>query len=129
MKMADPIDRQTAIELVKDVCDAIMSGCKRHYDSEVGDEVYDDTLEVDAILKCNKGIRNALRDMPPAQPEIVRCKERKQGEWDMFNLITSVYFGKQYYFPEEDGIVYSRQSGKNMTREKAIQEFLDIIGE
>ena len=67
--MSDLIDRQAAIELVKDVCDAIMSGCKRHYDSEVGDEVYDDTLEVDAILKCNKGIRNALRDMPSAQPE------------------------------------------------------------
>lgn len=70
MKMTEPIDRQTAIELVKDVCDAIMSECKSHYDSEVGDEVYDDTLEVDAILKCNKGIRNALRDMPPAQTEL-----------------------------------------------------------
>jgi len=68
--MSDLIDRQAAIELVKDVCDAIMSGCKRHYDSEVGDEVYDDILEVDAILRCNKGIRNALRDMPSAQPEI-----------------------------------------------------------
>ena len=65
--MDDLISRQAAIELVKDVCDAIMSGCKRHYDSEVGDEVYDDILEVDAILKCNKGIRNALRDMPSAQ--------------------------------------------------------------
>lgn len=54
---------------------------------------------------------------------------RKQGEWDMFELITSVYFGKQYYFPEEDGTVYSRQSHKHLTREKAIQEFLDIIGE
>lgn len=53
----------------------------------------------------------------------------KEGEWDMFNLITSVYFGKQYYFLEDDGIVYSRQSHKHMKREKAIQEFLDIIGE
>lgn len=65
----DTISRQAALELVKDVCDAIMSGCKSHYSSEVGDEVYDDILEVDAILKCNKGIRNALRDMPSAQPE------------------------------------------------------------
>lgn len=71
----DSISRRAAIELVKAVCDAIMSGCKSHYDTEVGDEVYDDTLEVDAILKCNKGIRNALRDMPSAQPE------RKTGKW------------------------------------------------
>lgn len=53
----------------------------------------------------------------------------EEGEWDMFNLITSTYFGKQYYFLEDDGIVYSRQSCKHMTREKAIKEFLDIIGE
>lgn len=72
--MSDLISRQAAIELVKDVCDAIMSGCKRHYDSEVGDEVYDDTLEVDAILKCNKGIRNALRHMPSAKPEEIALR-------------------------------------------------------
>lgn len=65
--------------------------------------------------------------MPSAQPER-KTDWRKQGEWDMFELITSVYFGKQYYFQQEDEIVYSRQSGKYMTREKAIQEFLDIIG-
>lgn len=63
------ISQQAAIELAKDVCDAIMSGCKSHYDSEVGDEVYDDILEVDAILKCNKEIRKALKAMPSAQPQ------------------------------------------------------------
>ena len=25
----------------------------------------------------------------------------EQGEWDMFNLITSVEYGKQYYFLEK----------------------------
>lgn len=63
----DTISRQAAIELVTDVCDAIMSGCNSHYDSEVGDEVYDDIREVDAILKCNKEIRKALKGMPSAQ--------------------------------------------------------------
>lgn len=53
----------------------------------------------------------------------------QKGEWDMFELITSVYYGKQYYFPEQDGTVYSRASHKTMSREKAIQEFLDTIGE
>lgn len=70
----DLISRQVAIDLVKDVCDAIMSGCESWYDPETEDEVYKDIREVDAILKCNKEIRIALRNMPPAQPEIIRCK-------------------------------------------------------
>ena len=52
----------------------------------------------------------------------------EQGEWDMFNLITSVYYGKQYYFLESDGRVYSRESHKYMTREEAFQEFFERIG-
>lgn len=64
--MDNLISRQAAIDLVRDVCEAILSGCGSHYDGE--DEVYDDLLEVDAILKCNKEIRIALANMPPAQP-------------------------------------------------------------
>ena len=73
--MQDLIDRQTAIELVRDVCDAVMSGCESWYDPEIEDEVYKYTREVDAILKCKKEVRIALRNMPSAQPEIIRCKE------------------------------------------------------
>ena len=72
---SDCISRQAAIELVRDVCDAIMSGCDSYYDSETDDEVYKDLLEVDAILKCNKEIRIALRNMPSAE------SERKTGKW------------------------------------------------
>ena len=71
----DSIDRQAAIDLVKDVCDAIMSCCGSHYDEETDDEVYDDIREIDAILKCNKEMRIALKNMPSAEPE------RKTGKW------------------------------------------------
>ena len=71
--MSDLISRQDAIDLVRDVCDAILRGCGSHYDGE--DVVYDDLLEVDAILKCNKKIRIALKLMKSAQPE------RKKGRW------------------------------------------------
>lgn len=54
---------------------------------------------------------------------------QKMGEWEMFELITSAYFGKQNYFPEDNGIVYSRESHKYMTKDEAISEFLGIIGE
>ena len=68
----DCISRQAAIELVKDVCDAIMSGCESWYDPETEDEVYTDIREVDAILKCNKEVRIALRNMPSVQPKRIR---------------------------------------------------------
>ena len=73
--MDDQISREAAIDLVKDVCDAIMSCCGSHYDEETDDEVYDDIREIDAILKCNKEMRIALKNMPSAEPE------RKTGEW------------------------------------------------
>ena len=54
---------------------------------------------------------------------------RKQidGEWEMFNLITSTYYGKQYYFLNKDGSVYSRDSHTNMSRDEAVNEFLDVF--
>lgn len=75
--MDDLIRRQGALELVKDVCDAIMSCCGSHYDEEIGDEVYDDIHEVATILKCNKEIRIALKNMPPAQLEPLTDKEQR----------------------------------------------------
>ena len=52
----------------------------------------------------------------------------EKGEWDMFELITSAWNGKQYYFPQDDGSVYSRESGKCMTKAEAYEEFLSQIG-
>jgi len=75
--MNDLISRQAAIDLVRDVCNAVMSGCESRYDPETEDEVYKDILEVDAILKCNKEVRIALCNMPSAQPE------RMRGRWIM----------------------------------------------
>ncbi len=55
--------------------------------------------------------------------------EYQRGEWDMFNLITSVYFGKQYYFLQDSGCVYSRESGKEMSFDDAFDEFAKMIGD
>ena len=48
----------------------------------------------------------------------------EQGEWDMFNLITSVEFGKQRFFLERHGMVYDRKSHEYMTREEAYEAYL-----
>ena len=51
------------------------------------------------------------------------------GEWDMFRLITSTWYGKQCYFREDNGIVYSRLSNKYLTVDQAYTEFLGQIGD
>ena len=54
-------------------------------------------------------------------------RKQSEGEWEMFELITSTYYGKQYYFLLEDGFVYSSASCSIMCRDEAIDEFLNIF--
>ena len=57
----------------------------------------------------------------------------EQGKWDMFELISSVYYGKQYYFLNDhpkwgdDERVYSRMSHKNMSIREAYDEFFEAV--
>lgn len=56
--------------------------------------------------------------------------EYERGEWDMFVLITSTWYGKQCYFAESNGTVYSRESCRYLKdKEEAYKEFLDEVGE
>ena len=53
----------------------------------------------------------------------------RQGEWDMFELVSSAWYGKEMYFQEGGGLVYSRVSRKTMQQDEAVNEFLKMIGE
>lgn len=55
--------------------------------------------------------------------------EYERGRFDMFNLISSVWYGKQCYSMQDDGTVYSRYSGKYMSAEDAYSEFLEKIND
>lgn len=57
----------------------------------------------------------------------INADEYNKGQWDMFELITNAYFGKQYYFPQDDGTIYSRYSGTYITKEEAVKQFLDEL--
>ena len=59
----------------------------------------------------------------------INTGEYKEGQWDMFELITNAYFGKQYYFPQDNGTIYSRYSGTYITREEAVKQFLDELND
>ena len=55
--------------------------------------------------------------------------EYERGQYDMFELITSAYYGKQYYFLQDNGMVYSRACGKEITFSEAVSENMGEIGE
>ena len=162
--MSDLVSKDSVIELVKKTSIEILGQCKYHYESEIEDYVYDDIREVDAILKLNKAIRNAIKNME-SEHELISKNEaiksitqyegvvdksvakriltqldpadvnavsqQKIGEWNMFTLLSSVWYGKQCYFEQDNyiGTVYSRLSGETMSREDAIQEFIREISE
>lgn len=53
----------------------------------------------------------------------------ERGRFDALDAISSVYHGKQYYFREDNGLIYSRDSCKYLTLEEAIYEFAEKFGD
>lgn len=58
-------------------------------------------------------------------------EQQKISEWNMFLLLSSAWYGKQCYFEEDNDneIIYSKFSGKLMSKEDAIKEFIREISE
>ena len=77
--MSDLISRNKALNLVLDVCNDVMDECET-VTGICGEEVYKDVREVDAILKCNKRIRNGIRRLP-SEPVGNSDMMRPKGEW------------------------------------------------
>lgn len=53
-------------------------------------------------------------------------------EWTPFDVLvvlSGAWWGKQYYFEQDNGQIYSRDSGKYMTLDEAIAEFAEKIGD
>jgi len=74
-----------------------------------------------------KGFRSALLAMVDTQEDAEVKEIKKDGEWEMFDLISSAYYGKGMYFKQDDGTVYSRYSCKYMSVDEAIREFVSLI--
>ena len=49
------------------------------------------------------------------------------GRWELFEQLTSIEYGKQCYFLQDNGSVYSRRSGKYMSFAEAVDEFIDAM--
>lgn len=50
--------------------------------------------------------------------------EMNMREWELFSLLSAVWYGKDAYFRQNNGIVYSRISGEYMTFDQAVDEFV-----
>lgn len=162
--MSDLVSKDSIIDLVKKTSIEILGQCKNHYEPEIDDYVYDDIREVDAILKLNKAIQDAIKNMESEHELISRSEaikfitqyngvvdksvakriltqmdpadvdavsQQKIGEWNMFVLLSSAWYGKQCYFEQDNhlGTVYSKLSGETMSMEEAIKQFMRWISE
>lgn len=76
--------------------------------------------------RAHMAVGNALRDVcrvVDAAPSV----EAEPSCWDVFDDITSFYYGKQMYFSQSDGTIYSRLSCGYMSFEEALSEFCEAI--
>ena len=80
-------------------------------------------MNVDTERRSGR-VSNIADDIHNAYEEGYKC-----GRFDALDAISSVYYGKQYYFREDNGLIYSRDSCKYLTLEEAIYEFADKFGD
>ena len=55
--------------------------------------------------------------------------EFEKGQFDVLDWLSSIWHGKQYYFEDDNDLIYSRASHETMTLEEAIDEFANEIWE
>lgn len=53
----------------------------------------------------------------------------ERGCFDVLDILSSAWHGKSYYFMQDNGTIYSRDSGKYMSLDEAISEFASRIGD
>lgn len=59
--------------------------------------------------------------------EAIEAEPVRHGKWEVFDDLSSAYYGKQMYFTQPDGTIYSRLSHGYMTFEEALSEFREAI--
>ena len=63
----------------------------------------------------------------PERDALAYIEQLERREWELFERLSSAWFGKQCYFKQDDGTVYSRQSCKYLTFDQAIEEFEEML--
>lgn len=50
-----------------------------------------------------------------------------KGRWEVLLIASNAEYGKQCYFLQDDCAIYSRYSGKNLTLDEAVVEFVNRL--
>ena len=53
--------------------------------------------------------------------------EYERGKFEALDIISSAYSWKKCYFEQENGLMYSKLSGKRMSVNEAVEEFAKIL--
>ena len=96
----DAVSRMAVINAWRDTCNSVMSKCACHYDDDIKDTVYDHTSEVNAVLRCNKEFKNALKALPlitPKQPGWIPVTDRLPDKEGTYLCTVQGYVGKTTY--------------------------------
>jgi hypothetical protein len=56
-------------------------------------------------------------------------QQLESSRWELFNDLSTAYYGKQMYGLNDDGTVYSRYSCDTMSFEQAVDEFRRLIAD
>lgn len=64
---------------------------------------------------------------PMTKDALAYIRQLESEKWDLFFEITAAYYGKMMYGLNDDGTVYSRYSCEDMTFERAVDEFKELI--
>jgi hypothetical protein len=74
-----------------------------------------------------------IEDEPTIEAESVNVNSYqtayKNGEYDTLDLLAGAWHGKQYYFKQRNGMIYSRETCQYMTLDDAIAEFANRLGD
>lgn len=66
---------------------------------------------------------------PLTQDALAYIQQLEACRWELFDYLSTAYYGKQMYGLNDDGTVYSRYSCDTMPFERAVDEFRRLIAD
>lgn len=78
---------------------------------------------------CPYYLVSAQCDFDMHKDALAYIQQLESQAWEVFDLLSSVWYGKGAYFKQNDGTVYSRVSCEYLTFDQAVDEFATILTE
>ena len=84
-------------------------------------------LECREIIDCYNSICPYFKEVDCLSSRLsdalALIRQLESEKWELFDRLSSAWYGKGCYFKQEDGTVYSRMSGEYLSFDQAVDEF------